>query len=170
MYGAGVGDPNSILSNSNPYGSLFSVTTAGILTPIYMFGGGIVSSTSTDGRSPIVLIQSTQGMLYGTTYRTVINSGLATGTLFSFDILAKKLITLYTFPTVTNVNNYAQTLVVNSANNKLFGATAYNTDNLPSVLFVINTDGSNFQVLRNMATAADGNSVQLMVLASSGIY
>lgn len=57
------------LGGANDLGTAFSITTSGVETVLYSFGGGPTGATSaTDGASPAgVLIQGSDGNFYGTT-------------------------------------------------------------------------------------------------------
>jgi uncharacterized repeat protein (TIGR03803 family) len=69
------------------YGSVFRITLAGELTPLYSFCS---QSGCTDGAFPFGLVQDTDGNLYGTTFNGGLDDscslGLGCGTIFSLSL------------------------------------------------------------------------------------
>ncbi len=83
------------LGGANGLGAAFNITTSGVETVLYSFGGGPTGATSaTDGASPAgPLIQGSDGNFYGTTQAGGTN---AAGTVFSLTSLGVETV-LYSF-------------------------------------------------------------------------
>ncbi|MBV8433380.1 MAG: hypothetical protein JO029_03765 [Candidatus Eremiobacteraeota bacterium] len=72
------------------HGSIYSITTAGKFTSLYLFGG----NHTTDGQHPRAGLTSYNGLLYGTTW----NGGdFGWGTVFQYDPSGNNEIVVYSF-------------------------------------------------------------------------
>jgi uncharacterized repeat protein (TIGR03803 family) len=108
------------------YGTIFKITTTGVLTTLYSFCS---QRNCADGAYPYAgLVQGTDGNLYGTT-----NAGGASGcgstgcgTLFKIT-LKGALTTLYTFCTQSSCSDGANpgTALVQDTNGKFYGTTYF---------------------------------------------
>ena len=83
------------LGGANDLGTAFNITTNGVETVLYSFGGGPTGATSaTDGASPAgPLIQGSDGNFYGTTHSGGTNNA---GTVFNMTSLGVETV-LYSF-------------------------------------------------------------------------
>jgi uncharacterized repeat protein (TIGR03803 family) len=100
-------------------GTVFEITPAGKLTTLYSFCPNY-PSCGTDGRSPLGLLQATNGNFYGVTSSGGNN---AHGTIFEITP-AGKLTTLYTFCSLTNCADGTNPVaLVQATNGNFYGAT-----------------------------------------------
>ncbi len=75
LYGTTIG------GGANDFGTVFSITTAGVESVVYSFAGNLAGRGG--GANPAAALINVSGVLYGTTYDGGVN-GL--GTVFSFPL------------------------------------------------------------------------------------
>jgi uncharacterized repeat protein (TIGR03803 family) len=110
-------------------GTVFSITPSGTLTTLHTFDG-------TDGNSPIaVLVQATNGKLYGTTYGGGANNN---GTVFSITP-SGTLTTLHTFD---GTDGSGPNGVVQATNGNFYGTTQGGGANFVGTVFKITPSGT----------------------------
>jgi uncharacterized repeat protein (TIGR03803 family) len=109
---------------SSPYtscGTVFSITTTGIETPIYSFQGG------TDGSAPFGTLLNVGGVLYGTTLTggslTCVTSYPSCGTVFNFNLTSSIESVVYRFQGGTDGANPTSTLIKSGP--YVYGTTGY---------------------------------------------
>ena len=167
----------------NPYGSVV-VGVGGALFGTTLNGGQDGSGTvfkinpdgsgyavlhsftnSPDGASPYAsLVEGSDGMLYGTTYyggttnqgySTAIGNGSGYGVVFKISPYGNDYAILHTFTNAPDgVNPFAG--LIQASDGMLYGTTlAGGTANL-GMAFRMNTDGSDYQILRSFTNTPDG--------------
>ncbi|MGA9966289.1 MAG: choice-of-anchor tandem repeat GloVer-containing protein [Terriglobales bacterium] len=110
------------------YGTVFKVTTGGVVTAIYSFSGA-------DGSAPVGVVQATNGDLYGSTFSGGANDA---GTLFKITA-GGKLTTLYNFDLT---DGDGPTVLVQASNGKFYGATYQGGANGSGTIFKITAGGT----------------------------
>jgi uncharacterized repeat protein (TIGR03803 family) len=116
---------------TNGYGTIFQITTGGVLTPLYSFTGG------NDGANPRAgLVQANDGNLYG----TALNGGTnGYGTVFRITT-GGVLTTLYSFTDYYD-GAYPQAGLVQASDGNLYGTTLHGGDFNEGTIFQITTGG-----------------------------
>jgi uncharacterized repeat protein (TIGR03803 family) len=116
---------------TNGYGSVFSMTPTGAVTPLYGFTGG------NDGGYPYAgVIQGKDGNFYGTTFEFGI---VGYGTVFSLS----KNGTLTTLASFDGTNGaYPQGGVIQGADGNLYGTTAEGGSSGDGTIFSLTTNGT----------------------------
>jgi len=149
---------------AHDYGTVFQISTNGILTNLYSFGTVVDSfGLPLDGSYPYgSLVQGADGSLYGTTFSGGVND---LGTVFAITTNGT-LTTLYSFGTITDTygdpldgsNPYCS--LVQGADGSLYGtaesggANGYLTDFGFGTIFQITTNGA-LTTLYSFGTLAD---------------
>jgi uncharacterized repeat protein (TIGR03803 family) len=132
---------------TNYYGTVFNLTTNGVLTDLYSFTGG------NDGYYPTAaLVQGSDGNLYGTTLSGGTNHR---GTVFRISTNGA-FQSLYSFTGGTDGYSPYAGLVQGSDGN-LYGTTQYGGTNYEGTVFRISTNGA-FQSLYSFTGGNDGYS------------
>src|SRR5579875_1154142 len=147
QYGGANG--NGVVFKVNPDGSNFQV---------------IHNFNYFDGAQPSAgVIQGKDGALYGTTYGGGDNGF---GVVFKVNPDGSKFQVLHTFSYTDGANPYAG--VIQGRDGALYGTTYGGGDNGDGVVFKINTNGSNFQVLYSFDFMInDGSNVNAGVIQGS---
>jgi uncharacterized repeat protein (TIGR03803 family) len=128
---------------TNFSGTVFKITTNGVLTKLYSFTGG------NDGGEPQAgLIQASDGSLYGTTYSGGTNFS---GTVFKITTNGA-LTKLYSF-TGGNDGSEPEAGLVQASDGSLYGTTYSGGTNFFGTIFKITTNG----VLTRLYSFTDGN-------------
>src|ERR1035438_5034302 len=145
LYGTAVG------GGTNGFGTVFQVSTNGVLTPIYSFTGG------DDGSYPEAgLVQGRDGMLYGTAYDGGTND---LGTVFQISTNGA-LTPLYSF-TGGDDGAHPQGVLVQGSDGNFYGTTfeggdlSFNGGEGAGVVFKISTNGA-FTTLHKFTGGNDG--------------
>jgi uncharacterized repeat protein (TIGR03803 family) len=108
----------------------------------------------TDGKNPQSgLIQATDGRLYGT---TSVGSTFNGGAIFRLNLDGTGFSVLRAFAVADGYAAYSR--LVLASNVKLYGVTTQGGGNGQGTIFRVNLDGSDFTLLRSLATA-DGTSI-----------
>ncbi len=132
-------------TDSQGWGTVFKVTTAGTFKSLYSFSGG------NDGGYPYAnLVQASDGNLYGTTYTGGSNGW---GTVFKITT-AGAFTNLYSFTGGNDGQNPASGLV-DGGNGNLFGTVEYGGANGAGAIFEISTTGK-FTSLYSFTGESDG--------------
>ena len=141
---------NGGIANYNPggsggYGSVFRISTSGVLTNLYFFTG------TNDGANPYApLVQGSDGNFYGTTSGGGTNGG--NGTVFQITTNGA-LTSLHSF----NGNDGADTSagLVSGGDGNFYGTTAFGGTNNLGTVFQISTNGT-LTSLYSFTGGADG--------------
>ena len=152
LYGATLtcGGPN--LSGGTIY--QYNLATA-TLTTVYTFLNG--------GYSFGNFIDDGNGTLYGTASGDGVNGK---GSVWSFNYKTNTFTTLYSF-TDGNDGGYPQNKLVLATDGNLY-STAVDGPNGDGVVFMLGTDGSNFQVIHAFTGGTDGSGADDLVQYSDG--
>jgi uncharacterized repeat protein (TIGR03803 family) len=148
---------------ANGRGAVFSVQTNGNnFTVLYSFSAGNAGSAhqfNDDGMEPQMLPAISGNTIYGT---TTLGGYYGSGTLFSLNTNGSNFTVLRTF--ADNVNERvlldgggSGPMAVTVTNGVLYGVTDSGGDNNSGVLYAINTNGTQFNVLHTFALA-DGST------------
>ena len=118
---------------TNDFGTVFKISTNGVLTSLYSFTGG------NDGAGPEVgLVQGSDGYLYGTTYQAADGHSGA-GTVFKISV-SGSLTTLYSFTdNLDGVNPEAD--LVQGSDGYFYGTTYIGGTNGYGTVFKISASG-----------------------------
>lgn len=151
FYGTTLGGPRSL------DGTIFKITSAGTLTPLYSFTGG------SDGGGPNGLVQGTDGNFYGTTAYggTNINSGF--GTVFQMSPEGT-LITLHRFGGADGRAPVAE--LVQAGDGDFYGTTVAGGTSDHGTVFKISSAGT-FTMLHSFGGGSDGSTPEGPVLQGS---
>jgi len=157
------------------YGTVFKISTNGVLTTLYTFAGG------NNGATPKGLMQGADGNLYGTTSGFTVYDNL-TGAVFYPGAIVFKittngvLTTLYNFGTITNAAGVQldgaspQAELVRRSDGLLYGTTAYGGTNNDGTVFKITTNGT-LMTLYSFAGGMDGaNPAAALMLGKDGNF
>lgn len=129
---------------ANNYGTVFSITPAGVEKVLYAFKGG------TDGANPMGGLINYKGELYGTTYTG--GASYAYGAVFSLTMAGVKK-TIYSFKNGGD-GAYPESSLVNIGKT-LYGVSLYGTNHLGTVYSL--TLGGRFKALHSFAGGLDGS-------------
>jgi uncharacterized repeat protein (TIGR03803 family) len=145
-------------TNSSPFdpfhnasfGTVFQISTAGVLTSLYSFTGG------GDGSGPNSLVQGSDGNFYGTTYDTVfrITTNGALTTLHSF---------------AGDIESQGPVGLVQGSNGYFYGTTSAGGPNWSGTVFKISTDGA-LTTLYSFTGGNDGGGPNGLVQGSDGNF
>lgn len=156
--GAGNSDLCSVIGSAEPCGTVFKITSRGIVTTLYSFCS---QSKCADGGLPLApLIQATDGNFYGTTTTAGANGN--GGTVFKITP-AGRLTTLYSFCAQTNCTdgNSSEGGLFQATNGTFYGTTLANGLNLEGTVFSLNVGlGPFVETLPSSATV--GTSVNIL--------
>jgi uncharacterized repeat protein (TIGR03803 family) len=148
-------------------GSLFFIDTAGTPTqPAYFFGNSITGSDA-----EAALIQGTDGKLYGTTKQ---GGSSGKGVLFRVNIDGSNYTLLHDF--VDTSGNAPTGKLLLASDGKLYGTCAEggravtSQANFYGVLYRINTDGSNYQIIKRFSAAVTAPQGSLVEDAVGVVY
>jgi uncharacterized repeat protein (TIGR03803 family) len=145
---------------ANHYGTIFSVTPAGKLSVLYSF---CAQTNCTDGESPVGLIQTKNGNLYGT---TSVGGPEGGGTVFEI-APSGKLTTVYGFGSNTNPNAG----VIQAADGDFYGTTV--SGGLYGTIFKVTPAGvlTTLYTFCAQTNCADGRSpTAALVQATNGDF
>jgi uncharacterized repeat protein (TIGR03803 family) len=155
-------------------GTVFKISTNGVLTTLYSFSGG------NDGYSPNGLVQGNDGYFYGTTENggnTNLNFPYGHGTVFKISTNGV-LMTLYDFGTVSNdgANPYAP--LVQGSDGYFYGTTISGGAQNTSTVFKISPNGAlislysfdGYDGANPDAALVQGSDGYLYGTTSSGLY
>jgi uncharacterized repeat protein (TIGR03803 family) len=142
FYGTTLGGPHSL------NGTIFKITPAGELTPLYIFTGG------SDGGGPSGLVLGSDGNFYGTTAYggTNVNSGF--GTVFKMSP-AGTLTTLHRFSGADGRTPFAE--LVQGSDGYFYGTTEAGGTSDHGTVFRINSAGT-FTTLHDFGGGPDGST------------
>jgi uncharacterized repeat protein (TIGR03803 family) len=164
------GTNNCVSYGSNgPCGTVFAMTFAGVLTPLYNF---CAKTNCTDGAIPWgTLVQATNGNFYGTTVAGGTGScagdvGPGCGTIF--EITAKGVLsTLYSFS--GSDGSYPYGGLVQATNGNFYGTTSAGGPNGFGTVFEITAKGS-LTTLHSFDGSDGGYTYSGLVQASNGNF
>jgi uncharacterized repeat protein (TIGR03803 family) len=98
-----------------------------------------------DGGTPYAgLIEGSDGRLYGTTFA---GGAYNYGTVFAFDVAARKLTTLHSFKASDGANPYAA--LIEAANGRLYGTTSGGGGSNLGTVFSIDRSGAGYTVMHS---------------------
>jgi len=141
-------------------GTVFRLTTKGVLKILYSFGGA-----GTDGRNPAgPVLQAADGKLYGTT-----NWGGANGfgSVFVMSTSGGGYKKLHDFQAIEGENPQAG--MVQGSDGFLYSVATRGGANSQGTLFKVNTAGTTFAVLHDFATPSGDTPMSTPVLHTNGI-
>ena len=135
----------TINGGTNGDGTVFSMTTAGLLTTLHHF-------TGFDGQTPRApMIQAADGNLYGTTF----SGGSVYGTIFKVDALSGGVTTVHAFANSDGANPNAG--VSQGTDGNLYGTTTTGLTNKQyGTAYRIATDGTGIVTLHTFTPFPDG--------------
>ena len=143
-------------------GTVFKITTGGVLTTLYIFTGG------NDGQFPAAeLIQASDGNFYGTTYDGGTNNG---GTVFKISASGAftSLYSFGAFPAINGDQPYGG--LVQGSDGNLYGTTTYGGANDDGTVFKISPGGV-LTSLYSFGGASDGSQPSAgLALGSDGFF
>jgi len=142
-------------------GTVFAINTNGTgFTTLYTFAGGA------DGLYPYGNLVADGNALYGTAQS---GGNYGNGTVFAINMDGSGFNALYSFTGGSDGASPQAGLIL--ANGTLYGTTSSGGNYGGGVVFAINADASNFQVLYNFMGSFDGaNPVAGLVLSGSTLY
>jgi uncharacterized repeat protein (TIGR03803 family) len=174
LYGTAYG------GGSNGYGTVFKMTTSGVLSSLYSFGA--ITDTNgdeLDGANPKgPLVAASDGSLYGTTYQGGSNanqSGDGFGTVFRITTNGA-LTTLYSFGLLQDANGNpldgANPVggLVQGGSGALYGTTSAGGDNGNGTVFEITTNGTFLTLYRFSGTNDGANPLAGLVMVGNTLY
>jgi uncharacterized repeat protein (TIGR03803 family) len=145
---------------TNDAGTIFQISTGGVLTSWYSFSGG------NDGANPEAgLVQGSDGFFYGTTESggsTNLGGGSGLGTVFQIRAIGA-LTTLYTFGMITNMSGeavdgaYPDAGLVQGSGGFFYGTTEFGGTNDSGTVFKINS-ASELTSLYSFSGGDDGSN------------
>jgi uncharacterized repeat protein (TIGR03803 family) len=152
---------------TNGNGMIFAINTDGTgFTNLHTFAAYGTSGqiyTNADGLGPVGGLVLDGDTMYGTTYDGGPNGY---GTVFSVKTDGSAFTNLYSFAGGTNGGDLYAGLIMSS--NRLYGTTYYGGSNDDGVVFAINTDGSDFAILRSFDSTNDGAYLEDPLVVSGG--
>jgi uncharacterized repeat protein (TIGR03803 family) len=152
---------------SNGVGTVFRMNRDGSGYTILLHFG----ASAGDGRNPGELMMASDGVLYGTTryggaFTNAAGDGL--GTVFKLNQDGSGYSVIHHFGGVANDGAIPVSTLVEGSDGRLFGTTEFGGSNLLGTVFRLNTDGSDYAVLRNLgADAADGSRPKAALIEAS---
>ena len=142
---------------SNGAGTIFSLTPGGSYTVLRSL------NSATDGARPYaMLVQASDGKLYGTTLEGGSNGA---GTIFSLTPGGSYTVLRSLSSATDGANPYSG--MVQASDGKIYGTTSYGGVNGGGTIFSLTPDGT-FTVLRSLSSATDGANSSDLVQASDG--
>jgi uncharacterized repeat protein (TIGR03803 family) len=164
------GDPShsSFCFGGTGFGTIFKLSTQGILTNLYIFEG------PPNGENPVGLIQGTDGSFYGVTYLGGSNNCVVSdccdgyggyGTVFKLTQQGS-FTTLHVFSGGTD-GAWPDAALVQGTDGYLYGTTSGGNTNAGTV-FKIGTNGTNFATLYPFSGGADGASPSASLIQDGG--
>ena len=171
----------ALFGGTNGSGTVFRINTDGTdFTNLYNFGpgaeGGLENFSNTDGANPWAGLLLVGDTLYGTTYDGGSN---AVGTVFRINTDGSGFTNLVIFDKIiqgygTNIkggNPYSSLILSGST---LYGTTSLGGTNSAGTAFAVNTDGTDFTVIKNFGggfyqTSATGVEVGF-VMSGNTLY
>jgi uncharacterized repeat protein (TIGR03803 family) len=154
------------------YGTVFAVTSDGMLTTLYSFTGG------SDGESPEYgLVEASDGNFYGTTEFAGAAGSSGYGTIFRITP-AGELTTLYSFSPLTNRENVTgaePSYLTLGSDGNLYGVARLGGANGNGTVFKITTSGTftrlyTFSALNSSSENGDGSLPTGLVQATDGNF
>jgi uncharacterized repeat protein (TIGR03803 family) len=141
-------------------GTVFKITPAGVVTVLHSFAGG-----TTDGSLPTLLIQGTDGNLYGTT----VNGGTSdTGAVFKITPTGIETV-LHLFADNTTDGGYPR-LLIQGSDGKLYGTTDQGGTSVGGTLFEVTPAGIVTVLHSFTGGAADGANPNVLIQGSDGKF
>ena len=141
---------------SNGSGTVFRMSRDGSGYGILLHFG----ANAGEGRNPGELMLASDGVLYGTTryggaFTNAAGDGL--GTVFKLNQDGSGYSVIHHFGSVPSDGANPVSALVEGSDGRLYGTTEFGGSNSLGTVFRLNTDGSDYAVLRNLgADAADG--------------
>lgn len=121
-----------------------------------------------EGGSPTSIIQASDGNFYGTAFVTTqANHGLPGGLVFSLTP-SGAFHTVYNFSNKNPASGSNPIQIIEGPDDKLYGITGAGGDGNAGVLFRVNKDGSEFQVVHVYSYCAEGCDPQSLVAGNDG--
>jgi uncharacterized repeat protein (TIGR03803 family) len=170
LYGTSSAGGASAIGGASGYGTIFRLRPDGsgeaVLHSFVTSGG--------DGQRPYAsLVQDGAGALYGTTQEggNFANGGSSGfGTVFKLNPDGTQFTILHNFNPGTGDGKYPNSALVIGTDGALYGTTEFGGTNNSGVVFNLNTDGSQYEVLYSFgSTVGDGaNPKAPLVRAASG--
>ncbi len=144
------------------YGVVFSIKTNGAdFTVLHAFTGGA------DGSQPGKDLVLSGGMLYGLEQPGTNQAGY--GSVFSMQTNGSSFSQLYTFTDNTNGSFFQPNVVLTLFSNKLYGTAYQGGISNDGTIFCVDTNGNNFKLLHQFATAAEGKNPLCMLALTNGV-
>jgi uncharacterized repeat protein (TIGR03803 family) len=172
MIQASNGDLYGTTSSGGAYneGSLFKISTGGALTTLHSFCANGGYEDCPDGTGPYsVLVQGTDGNLYGTTLYGGAN--FFDGTAFKITT-GGTFTTLHSFSADGDLGYYPRGGLVQAANGKFYGVTAGGGTTGGGTFFSMTTSGkvTTLYSFCTVGNCTDGTSPNSVVLGSDGNF
>ena len=164
------GDPShsSFCFGGTGFGTIFKLSTQGILTNLYVFEG------PPNGENPVGLIQGADGSFYGVTYLGGSNNCVVSGCCDGYGGYGTvfKLTQQGTFTTLHVFSGgtdgaWPDAALVQGTDGYLYGTTSGGNTNAGTV-FKISTDGRTFTNLHAFSGGADGASPSASLIQDGG--
>lgn len=150
-------------------GTVFSITTAGVLTTLYTFTAFDANGANTDGYDPDTLIEGPDGNFYGTAR---FGGPGSTGTVFRITPSGSFTV-IYSFPPVdvnnSNTNGSQPLGLILGADGNFYAVTLLGGANGVGTIFKISPDGI-FTLLHTMTRSTDGAQPDSLMQASDGNF
>jgi uncharacterized repeat protein (TIGR03803 family) len=166
LYGTTAGGGNGVTGggpSGNPgAGTVFKLNTNGLgYTAIYRF-----QTNGNDGQHPSApLIQTSDGMLYGTTSGGGSNN---VGAVFKLDSTGTSYALLYQFNTNANDGQLPDGGLIQGQDGGLYGTTRGGGNNNVGTVFKLGTDGTGYAILHHFRTdGTDGQNPEAGLAQSS---
>jgi len=149
----------TIVGGAHNRGSVFSVTTTGVLKTVYSFN----DPTGALPYGPI--LQAVDGNFYGT---ASVGGSLSSGVVYKLTPAGVYSV-LYNFDTNTRANGITPTTgLVQGSDGFLYGVTSGGGASLDGTIFKIKTDGTSFAVIHSFDGAHGATPYSLPTLHTSG--
>jgi uncharacterized repeat protein (TIGR03803 family) len=159
LYGT-TGNYNGLNTNGSPYGTVFQITTNGVLTTLYSFTNGY------DGGCPKAgVTEGADGNLYGTTIGTIFGTN-AYGTIFrvspsgSFSVL-------HMFNGTDG--SFCEASLLRASDGNFYGAASEGANSGHGTIFKITTNGA-FTLLHEFSTDGSTPEAQLIQGADGNLW